>query len=107
MMSWCRSVLKDHYNPTPSEMVQCSHFNSHYRKPGESVATFVTELHALAEFCNYSDSLDDMIRDRVMCRIMNSKIQQRLLAEKPATLKRAVEIAQDMETASHTSERHW
>ena len=36
----------------------------------------------------------------VVCGIMNSKIQQKLVAEKPATLKRAVEIAQGMETAS-------
>ena len=94
------AVLKDHYNPTPSEIVQRPHFNSCYRKSGESVSTFVTELCALAEFYNFGDSLDDMIRDRILYRIMNSKIQQNLLAEKPTTLKRAVEIAQGMETAS-------
>ena len=92
-------VLKNHYNPTLSEMVQRSHFNSHCRKPGESFAQFVAELRALAEFCNYRESLEKMIRDRVVCGIMNSKIQQKLLAEKPETLKRAVEIAQGMETA--------
>ena len=93
------SVLKNHYNPTPSETVQCSRFNSRCRKPGESVAQFVSELRALAEFSNYGDSLEKMIRDRVVCGIMNSKIEQKLLAEKPETLKRAVEIAQGMETA--------
>ena len=93
------SVLKNHYNPTPSETVQRSRFNSRCRKPGESVAQFVAELRALAEFCNYGDSLEKMIRDRVVCGIMNSKIQQKLLAEKPETLKRAVEIAQGVETA--------
>ena len=96
------SVLKDHYNPTPSETVQRSRFNSRFRKPGESVAVFVAELRSLAEFCNYGESLDKMIRDRVVCGIMNSKIQAKLLAEKPETLslKRAVEIAQSLETAS-------
>ena len=94
------AVLKEHYNPTPSETVQRSRFNSRYRKSGESVSTFVAELRALAEFCNFGDSLDDMIRDRIVCGIMNSKIQQKLLSEKPAMLKRAVEIAQGMETAS-------
>lgn len=96
------SVLKDHYNPTPSETVQRSRFNSRFRKPGESVATFVAELRALAEFCNYGSSLDKMIRDRVVCGIMNGKIQAKLLAENPETLslKRAVEIAQSLETAS-------
>ena len=78
------AVLKEHYNPTPSETVQRSRFNSLYRKSGESVSTFVAELRALAEFCNFGDSLDDMIRDRIVCGIMNSKIQQKLLSEKPA-----------------------
>ena len=36
----------------------------------------------------------------VWCGLMNSKIQQKLRAEKPATLSRDVEIAQGMETAS-------
>ena len=93
------SALKDHYNPTPSETIQRSRFNSRFRKQGESVAAFVAELRALAEFCNYGDSLENMIRDRIVCGIMHSKIQQKLLAEKPDTLKRAVEIAQGMETA--------
>ena len=47
------------------------------------MSTFVAELRALAEFCNFGDSLDDMIRDRIVCGIMNGKIQQKLLAEKP------------------------
>ena len=125
------SVLKEHYNPTPSETVQRSRFNSRFRKPVESVSTFVAELRSLAEFCNYGTSLDNMIRDRIVCGIMNSKIQQKLLSERSLTLARAVEIAQGMETAaknakelaeqrgtlcfrecapsdaSHTRERHW
>jgi len=32
-------VLKDHYNPQPSEIMQKFHFNSRMRKSGEKVAT--------------------------------------------------------------------
>ena len=42
------SVLKEHYNLTPSEKVQRSRFNSQFRKLGESVSTFVAELRSLA-----------------------------------------------------------
>ena len=93
------AVLQEHYNLTPSETIQCSRFNSRFRKPGESVSTFVAELCALAEFCNFGGSLDEMIRDRIVCRITHVKIQQKLLAKKPTTLKRAVEIAEGVETA--------
>lgn len=61
---------------------------------------FVSELHSLAEFCNFGTSLDDMIRDRVICGINNTKIQQKMLAEKKLTLTSAAELAQGMETAA-------
>ncbi|MDA8001874.1 MAG: hypothetical protein MPL62_11380 [Alphaproteobacteria bacterium] len=44
-------ALADHFSPTPTESVQRFKFHSRVRKPGESVATFVSELRCLAEFC--------------------------------------------------------
>ena len=88
-------ILKEHFNPTPSETVQRSRFHGRFRKPGETVATFVSELRSLAEFCNFGASLDDMLRDRLICGINNSKIQQKLLAEKKLTLTTAIEMAQE------------
>ena len=54
-------VLKKHYNPPPSEVMQRFRFNTRSRKPGESVATYVAELRRLAEFCNFGETLDKMI----------------------------------------------
>ena len=56
---------------TPSEMTQRARFNSRIRKPGENVATFVSELRSLAEFCTFGTSLEDMLRDRLICGINN------------------------------------
>ena len=94
------TALKEHYNPTPSETVQRSKFHSRVRRQGESVAEFVAELRSLAEFCNFGTSLNDMLRDRLVCGINSSKIQQRLLAEKDLTLDKAVDLALGMETAT-------
>ena len=58
------SVLKEHFNPTPSETVQRSRFHCRVRRQGESVADFVAELRSLAEFCNFGATLNDMLRDR-------------------------------------------
>ena len=93
-------ALKDQFNPIPSETVQRSRFHNRVRKPGESVATFVAELRSLAEFCNFGAVLDDMLCDRLICGINNSKIQQKLLAKKKLTLTSAIETAQGMETAA-------
>ncbi len=79
------TILTDHFNPTPSETVQRFKFHSRFRKPMESVAKFVSELRLLAEFCNFGTSLEEMLRDRLVCGIQNSHIQKQLLGEKTLT----------------------
>lgn len=56
-------VLMKHYSPRPSEIVEHYKFHSRFRKPGESVSTFLSELHSLTEFCNFGATLDDMLCD--------------------------------------------
>ena len=67
-------VLTDHFSLKPSEIVQRAKFYSRSRKPGESIATFVAELRACAEHCNFDRSLDDMIHDRVVCGVNDDAI---------------------------------
>ena len=62
------SLLQEHYNPTPSETVQRSRFHSRFRKQGDTVATFVSELRSLAKFCNFGATLD-----RIVCGINEIK----------------------------------
>ena len=92
-------LVKGHYNPTPSPIVQRFKFNSRMRQQGENVATFVTALKQLTEHCVFGAALDDMLRDRLVCGIGDGKIQRRLLAESELTFKKAFELAQAMETA--------
>ena len=68
-------VLAKHYKPTPSEIVERCKFHSRFRKTGESVATFASELRSLSEFCNFGDTLEVMIRDRLVCGISDDAIQ--------------------------------
>ena len=43
--------LEKHFNPKPSLIVQRFKFHTRIRKSGESVATYVAELHAIEEHC--------------------------------------------------------
>ena len=54
-------TLSEHFSPAPSEIVECFKFNSRIRKSGESVSTYMAELHALAANCNFKDTLDVML----------------------------------------------
>ena len=39
------------------------------------MADFVAELHALNEFYNYGETLNDMIRDCIVCGVRDEHIQ--------------------------------
>lgn len=93
------TVLQQHYSPAPSEIVERFKFYSRSRRAGESVANFIAQLRSLAQHCNYGASLDNMLRDRLVCGINDDSIQKRLLAEPNLTYKRAVELARGLETA--------
>lgn len=74
-------------------------FNSRTRKAGESVAEYLSQLRALAEYCNYGESLDIMLRDRFVCGIENKSMQRKMLTESELTLTKAVDIALSIEAA--------
>ena len=69
------------------------------KQPGESVADYTAELRKIAKHCPFGESLEDMLRDRIVCGISDPHLQRRLLAEADLTYKTAFEIAQSWETA--------
>ena len=76
------------------------------REPGESVATFVSELCSLAEHCNFESILEDMLRDRIVCGTNDRAIQQRLLGEEKLTFAKAMRTAQAMETVARNAKEY-
>ena len=72
------------------------------------MATFISEIRSLAEFCNFGPNLEEMLRDRIVCGISGDTIQRRLLAKPGLTFKKALEISQGIEAANHNMrELHW
>ena len=64
-------LIGDHYSPIPSVIVERFRFNTRIRQPGESVTTFIAELRHLTRYCEFGESLKDMLRDRLVCGIDN------------------------------------
>ena len=96
-------VVKAHYSPKPSIMVQRFKFHTCFRRPGESVSMFLAELRALAQHCNFGATLDDMLRDRIVCGINDDSIQRRLLSEAKLTLKEALKLTLSYESATRNA----
>lgn len=75
-------VVKNHYAPKPSKVVQRYKFNSHSQQAGESIADFMDDLRRLSVCCDFNaDTLSDMPCHCLVCGIGNTKTQQRLVAE--------------------------
>jgi len=49
-------------------------FNQREQQPNESVDTFITDLHSLAEFCDYRAFHDKLICDRIVVGIQDWKL---------------------------------
>ena len=94
-------LLKEHYDPRPSPIVQCFGFNRRSRLPGESVTTYVAALREIVLLCDYGDSLAHMLRDRLVCSVNHKGIQRKLLAEADLTFERAFTLTQAVETSEH------
>ena len=76
-------LVKDHHQPPPSVTVQRYEFNKRIRRDGESFADFVAHLRQLSEHCQFGDSLNDMMRDRLICGCNSDRLRHQLLAKSP------------------------
>ena len=54
-------AMRGHLCPPPSEIVQRYKFNSRIWQDGELVAVYVSELRALAQYCNFGEMLEVML----------------------------------------------
>ena len=98
--------VKAHFAPKPSAIVQRYKFNTCTRNQGESVASYVSRLRALTPFCDFGDTLNNMLRDRLGCGINHEQLQRRLLAEPNLRFAKAMDIPQTFESAMQDA-RHF
>ena len=69
-------LLQDHFMPKPSAVVQQFKFNTRFQQPGETIAMFLAELRHLSEHCEFGITLDEMLRDRLVCGARDIRIQR-------------------------------
>ena len=53
-------------------------FNLRSQQEGESVETFITDLHCLAEHCEFGVLKDELIRDRIVVGLKDKKLSEKL-----------------------------
>ena len=92
--------MTNHENPKRNPIAERFQFNMRDRKTGESVSQYTTELRRLSQYCEYGDSLDSMLGDRLVCGINHDRTQQRFLSERAnLSLQKAMDISLSLESA--------
>ena len=84
-----------------NEVIESRNFHLRVQEPGESFYDFLTSLRDLASTCNFCDcSHDRLIRDRIVCWLLDGETIKKLLTYSTLTLKQAEEICLAEESAS-------
>ena len=92
-------MLDKHLNPTPITIAERFKFYQRQQKEEESLGDYLAALRKLSEHCNFETFLEEAIRDKLVCGILNNTIRKKLLSERNLTLQRAIEIAKGLEEA--------
>ena len=93
-----REKFNSHFVARRNIIYECAKFNLRKQEEGESVDTFITDLYALAEHCDYKELHNDMIRDRIVVGIRDIKLSERLQLDPKLTLEIAVTFARQAES---------
>ena len=95
-----KEKFEDHFIKKRNVIYERARFNSRKQEKGEPVDSFITDLHALAEHCDYKDLHDEMIRDRIVVGLRDAALSEKLQLDSKLTLEKAVTTARQAETGS-------
>ena len=92
--------MTNHENPKRNPIAERFVFNMWNRKLGESISQYMAELRRLSQYCEYGDSLECILQDRLVCGVNHDRTQQRLLSEGATlTLQKAMDVSLSLESA--------
>ena len=100
------AAMNRHINPPSSKIRYRYELFSSTRQPGESIASFVTRLQSIGQYCAYGDATAEMLKDAFVFGINDVQVQRRLFQEKEEfSLQTAIEIATTMELSAKDASR--
>lgn len=92
-----KSKFEGHFIPCTNVIFERAKFNRRKQEANESVEAFITDLHKLAETCEYGSLKDDLIRDRLVVGLLDLGLSEKLQLDPKLTLQSATKIARNSE----------
>ena len=86
------NLVKRHYHPKLGKIVLRYKFYTYHRQDGQSASEFVADFRRLAKHCEFTDKLEEMLRD-FLIGINDDSILRKLLPESDPNLAKVMEIA--------------
>ena len=90
--------FESHFIKRQNTIFERAKFNRREQEE-ESVDDFIIDLYSLAEHCQYGRLHNEMVRDRIVVGIKDSKLSEKLQMDNELTLEKAISLARNSESA--------
>uniref|UniRef100_H2ZXM7 ribonuclease H n=1 Tax=Latimeria chalumnae TaxID=7897 RepID=H2ZXM7_LATCH len=85
--------LDEHFVPKRNVIHERARFRLRIQKQGETIEAFTRNLYELAESCEFGNTKNEQIRDRLAIGILDKELSQKLQLEPEPTLEKAIQTA--------------
>lgn len=83
--------------PKANESVDRHIFFTRKQERGETFSSFITDLRKLSSVCGFGDLRDSLIKDSVICGVLDQELKTRLLREDDLNLEKCINICKAAE----------
>ena len=90
-------AFDNHFNARKNIIFARAKFNKRVQQPGESVDTFIQDVHRLADDCSYGAVKDELIRDRIVVGVADDELSKQMQLKLDLTLREAVQLSRQAE----------
>lgn len=91
------NAFENFCTPKANESVDRHIFFTRKQQPGETFSSFITDLKKLSSVCGFGDLRDSLIKDSVICGIIDQELKTKLLREENLTLDKCINICKASE----------
>jgi transposase InsO family protein len=89
-----KAKFREICNPQTNITMERHKFNMRNQKPGETTQAYVADLRNKASSCTFGNLKDELIRDRLVCGVIDDGVRKLMLRQSNLTLTKAISICQ-------------